>query len=102
MKRIIIIVVTILWLIAIVSTWSAITHKTIVIKGENTAYTLTARIVEIDKDNDIVTCEDNNGESWMFDGCEDWQEGDCVELLMCDNGTQSIYDDEIIRVRYVG
>ena len=63
-------------------------------------YATTARVVELDRAADVVTVEDSNGELWAFDGCEDWQEGDCVSMVMHDMGTASIYDDEIVSVRY--
>ena len=63
-------------------------------------YALTTCVVEVDRDNDIVTCEDSNGNLWEFYGCEDWQEGDCASLLMNNQGTPSIYDDAIEGARY--
>ena len=66
-----------------------------IIKEEGECYALTACVVEVDRDNDIVTCEDSNGNLWEFYGCEDWQEGDCASLLMNDQGTPSVYDDAI-------
>lgn len=72
--------------------------------GENLTngwyYALTTCVVEVDRDNDIVTCEDSNGNLWEFYGCEDWQEGDCASLLMNSRGTASIYDDAIEGARY--
>ena len=63
-------------------------------------YALTTEIVEIDLDNDIVTCEDFNGNLWEFYGVEDWEIGDCASLLMNDQGTPSIYDDAIEGAHY--
>ena len=72
--------------------------------GENLTngwyYALTTCVVEVDRDNDIVTCEDSNGNLWEFYGCEDWQEGDCASLLMNSKGTASVYDDAIEGARY--
>ena len=72
--------------------------------GENLTngwyYALTTCVVEVDRDNDIVTCEDSNGNLWEFYGCEDWQEGDCASLLMNSKGTPSIYDDAIEGAHY--
>lgn len=72
--------------------------------GENLTngwyYALTTCVVEVDRDNDIVTCEDSNGNLWEFYGCEDWQEGDCASLLMNSKGTPSVYDDTIEGARY--
>ena len=50
-----------------------------------------------------LTLEDSNGDAWSYiseDG--DWLEGDIVNLIMCDNGTEKIEDDIIIYARYSG
>lgn len=74
----------------------AISHNAV----ECERYALAAVVVEIDRDSDIVICEDSNGNLWEFYGCEDWQEGDCASLLMNDQGTSNIYDDTIECARY--
>jgi len=66
------------------------------------SYALTTEVVELDRENDIVVCEDFNGNLWEFYGCEDWQIDDIASLLMNDNGTPTIYDDEIVSARYNG
>lgn len=66
------------------------------------SYALTTKVVELDNENDIVMCEDFNGNLWEFYGCEDWQIDDIASLLMDDNGTPTIYDDEIVSARYNG
>lgn len=63
-------------------------------------YSLTACVVEIDREGDIVTAEDSTGNRWQFYGVEDWQIGDCASLLMWDNGTDLIFDDEVRGTRY--
>jgi hypothetical protein len=72
--------------------------------GENLTngwyYALPTCVVQVDRDNAIVTCEDSNGNLWEFYGCEDWQEGDCASLLMNSKGTPSVYDDAIEGARY--
>lgn len=65
-------------------------------------YALTTEVVELDRENDVVVCEGFNGNLWEFYGCEDWQIGDIASLLMNDNGTDTIYDDEIITAHYNG
>ena len=57
-------------------------------------------IVEIDRNADVVTCEDYNGNLWEFTGCEDWYVGDLCNLVMFDNNTAEIYDDIILRTIY--
>ena len=66
------------------------------------SYALTTKVVELDRENDVVVCEDFNGNLWEFYGCEDWQIDDIASLLMDDNGTPTIYDDEIVSARYNG
>ena len=63
-------------------------------------YALTTLVVEVNRENDTVTCVDNVGHTWQFYGTEDWQEGDCASLLMWDNGTDNVTDDEIHSARY--
>jgi hypothetical protein len=70
--------------------------------NETEIYSLTTVVVDVDYDNDIVTCEDFNGNHWDFFGCEDWIEGDIASMVMYKNGTWFIYDDEIIAVNYCG
>ena len=65
-------------------------------------YPMTGIVVEVNYDEDIVAVEDFNGNIWEFYGCEDWAEGDIASMLMYDNGTEIIYDDEIVSVRYCG
>lgn len=65
-------------------------------------YPMTARVAELDYDQDIVIIEDFSGSLFSFYGCEDWQEGDCVSLIMDDNGTEKIFDDVIITAQYGG
>ena len=65
-------------------------------------YPLTAEVVSLEYENDLVVVEDFNGNLWEFEGCEDWMEGDVVAMIMSDEGTKTIYDDEILQVRYCG
>ena len=65
-------------------------------------YALTTKVVELDRENDVVVCEDFNGNLWEFYGCEDWQIDDIASLRMDNNGTPTIYDDEIVSARYNG
>lgn len=63
-------------------------------------YPSTAIVVSVDRENNVVTCVDGNGEKWEFTDADDWLVGDLVSMLMNDKGTPSIYDDEIVSVRY--
>lgn len=65
-------------------------------------YPMTTVVTDVNYDTDEVTCTDFNGNKWAFTGCEDWLEGDICSMIMCDNGTETIYDDIIISERYDG
>lgn len=59
-------------------------------------------VTETDDTTDTVTFTEPNGNRWSFEGVEDWCEGDKIAVIMDDNGTEDIYDDEIVSVRYKG
>lgn len=73
-----------------------------VVHSQPTAYATTTVVVDCDKENDIVVCEDYNGERWEFSGVEDWQMNDVATLTMNTRGTEDIHDDEILSARYSG
>lgn len=66
-------------------------------------YPRTAFISELDYEKDIVTVTDCVGYDWQFYGCEDWEIGDMVSMIMSDNGTpNNIKDDIIVDCQYGG
>lgn len=66
-------------------------------------YPLSTVVCGVDIDNDIVGLEDFNGNVWEINGVEDFMEGDVVALIMSDNGTpRMIEDDIVISARYCG
>ena len=65
-------------------------------------YPETARIVELNYEEDIVTVETFNGFLYSFYGCEDYSMGDGVALIMDDNGTAKVFDDVIVMAQYCG
>ena len=65
-------------------------------------YPMTAKVVDLDYENDIVTVVNFTGFSFTFEGCEDWDVGDCCSLIMSDNDTELIYDDCILQAYYGG
>ena len=70
---------------------------------EHSIYPLTAQIVELDHNADVVVCVDGTGNCWEFYGIEDWQVGDFASLLMDNNGTtETVYDDIITMACYAG
>jgi hypothetical protein len=60
-------------------------------KADNT-YTINATV--INADNDVVTCEDVNGNVWEFYG-DGFKVNDAIVLIMNSNHTTTIYDDMI-------
>jgi len=65
-------------------------------------YPATMRVIEVNYTEDTVTVEDFNGFTYTFEGCEDFMVGDGCALIMDDNGTEKIFDDEIIMCHYCG
>lgn len=63
-------------------------------------YALATKVVKINRETDVVTCEDCNGNLWEFYGAEDWEVGDNANLLMNSKGTPKIEDDEICGATY--
>ena len=58
------------------------------------------KVIDIDRDNDIVTCIDGVGYTWQFTECDDWQINDYVSFVMYDMNTESVTDDIIIDLHY--
>jgi len=63
-------------------------------------YPETAKVIKVDYETDTVTVETSTGFQFTFEGCEDWTEGDCASLIMEDNGTAKVFDDEIVMAQY--
>ena len=81
---------------------SAVSFTSCLRAADSTQYAKTAKIIEVNRITDTVTCEDYNGNLWEFTECEDWEVGDVAALLMNNNGTENIYDDTIVEVKYCG
>lgn len=70
--------------------------------GVNT-YPKTTVCLAVNHQTDTVTVADCNGTEWQFNGCQDFEEGDLIALIMNDNGTQNyIWDDTVVTARYSG
>lgn len=65
---------------------------------KNDFYPVRGIIAEINRTEDIVYFVDPTGNEWGFYGVGNWQENDMVVVIMDDNGTENIYDDQIITV----
>lgn len=68
----------------------------------NDLYSVAMIVTELDEENDTVIMQDANGNIWSFEGIEDWFVGDLASVMLDKNGTQEIYDDTIVKVRYTG
>ena len=58
------------------------------------------QIVETDREQDVVTVVDSNGFEYQFTEVEDLEVGDFLTAVMDDNGTEEVFDDIIVSVRY--
>lgn len=59
-------------------------------------------VTETDETTDTVTFTTDSGNMYVFYGVEDWLEGDKIAAIMDDKGTDQVYDDAVIDVRYMG
>lgn len=69
---------------------------------EVNVYPLVVVVSEVDRAQDIVTFETNNGVLFGWEGVEDLEVNDTCALLMCDMGTPEVKDDAILSIRYSG
>ena len=68
-----------------------------------TMYPKTTICLAVNHQMDTVTVTDCNGTEWTFDGCQDFEEGDLIALIMNDNATpDTIWDDTVVTARYSG
>lgn len=65
-------------------------------------YPETAIVTDVNETEDCVIVECSNGNLFQFYGIEDWAEGDICSMLMSDNGTTEVTDDQILSVKYSG
>lgn len=65
-------------------------------------YPSAGRVVEINEDFDLVTVQDANGFLWGFYGAFDYEIGDNVAMIMNGMGTELVFDDEVVMVKYAG
>lgn len=65
---------------------------------------IVTEIHEVDKDTDLVTMTTANGNqfSWYADAEDCWSINDLASCIMNSNGTDEVYDDEIVDAHYVG
>lgn len=65
---------------------------------------IVTEVQEVDKDTDLVTmaCANGNQFSWYTDSTDDWFINDLASCIMNSNGTDEVYDDEIVDAHYTG
>ena len=65
-------------------------------------YATVGRVVGYDIPSDTLYIVTEDGNLWEYDGIEDWMYNDFCSMVFCDNGTDTIEDDEIVYMRYIG
>ena len=73
-----------------------------VMPKEVNVYPLVVVVSEVDRAQDVVTFETNNGDLFEWEGVEDLEVNNACALMMCDMGTPEIKDDAILSIRYSG
>lgn len=59
-------------------------------------------MVVVETYNHELLLQDSNGNQWcMYVEDNDWFVGDGASLIIYDNGTQTIYDDVIVDIKYL-
>ena len=65
-------------------------------------YPETMVITSMDKKTDVVTLETSNGNIYEMTGCEDYNVGDVVSMVMYDSATPKVQDDVILSAKWSG
>ena len=63
-------------------------------------YPSTMIVTEVE--DNLVIAEDFFGNVWGWYGSEEFDVNDMVSVILYDNGTDKIWDDEIVLVRWAG
>ena len=63
-------------------------------------YSTVAKVIDVDRVTDTVTCIDGIGEVYKFYSVDDWMPGDYCSMVVFDNNTDSIHDDIIVNCHY--
>lgn len=58
-------------------------------------------VVDVTEDEVVLEAANGNLFSMTSEG-EDWEKGDIVAVILNDNGTEVVYDDEIVSAKYAG
>ena len=65
-------------------------------------YPQTFVVDSVNHEQNYMILIDFNGNEWIWEGVEDFDCGDIVAAIMEERGTPTIYDDEIVKIRYAG
>ena len=65
-------------------------------------YPQTFVVDSINHNQNYMVLVDYNGNEWFYENIEDFNRGDIVAAIMEERGTLTIYDDEIVMIRYAG
>ena len=65
-------------------------------------YAKSGIITLVDRTEDRVCFTDHQRLYWEFESADDWKVNDLVACIMSNNGTENIYDDIVINVKYEG
>lgn len=56
----------------------------------------------VNHEQSYIILVDFNGNEWIWEDVEDFDCGDIIAAIMEERGTPTIYDDEIVMIRYAG
>lgn len=65
-------------------------------------YPQTFVVDSVNHEQNYIVLIDYNGNEWIYEDIEDFDRGDIVAAIMEERGTPTIYDDEIVMIRYAG
>lgn len=65
-------------------------------------YPQTFVVDRVNREQNYMVLIDFNGNEWIHEYVEDFDCGDIIAAIMEERGTPTIYDDEIVMIRYAG
>lgn len=63
-------------------------------------YSTLFKVIDLNWENDLVIFVDCVGFEWVWEGIEDIEIGDIFSAIMDTCGTEEIFDDKIIDIKY--
>lgn len=98
-KKMLTVLITALMLTSCTNTTKA-NSKTETETVEVKQYPSVTVVIDVNYEDNVVAIQDAVGYIYVFTGTEDWEVGDACAVIFSNNGTEKIYDDEIVSVRY--